>query len=282
MRAVLGRQLCVRRPFADARPGRFSTVGVRLDRRCANRCTPCSAPSRSLRASRISPICANDAASAGSSATALRKSASAASVLPSLPLRGSRPRVQERTVGRARDRGRVRLERLVDLPCRANWRARARFCSTPRNFRTSTRPPHVAQRGIGGQRGLECHAARRSRGSVRPAPAHGRAAPARRCARVRAHGRSAAARRSHPCCASSTIAERGLGRIERRRDGERVGKLRDEPFRDRQSAEYAQPRDSVSATGLFAKRRRRGRLGEVGILRRGDGRARAPPSARTR
>jgi hypothetical protein len=151
----------------------------------------------------------------------------------------------------------VYLERLVDLPLPREL-ARARDILLGPG--TSGLRRAAASLSEGRRNALECHA-RRSRGSIRPAPA---------LAEQRRHVVARVFERTVKCSSAAFIllrqlhvAERGLGRIERRRDGDALANSR-RPFSDRQSANMPS-RGTASAAGLFASRRH-GRLGESGYF----------------
>ena len=123
-----------------------------------------AAPSKSPRASRSSPICASDWRRSDRAPAALRKCSSAASASPCC-VRRRQLAVQERAVGRARDRARVRAHRLVELAVARRLARGGQVlldAAEPQHFDA---PRDVGQRRIGGQRGLERDERVGSRGS---------------------------------------------------------------------------------------------------------------------
>ena len=180
---------------------------------------PSRAPSKSPRASRISPICASDFASPGSSAAALRKCSSAASASPFCRSTPASSRYRNALSGELAIAARVGLHRLVEPAGRAPPRARApapaRRCGT---CSTSTRRAEVGQRRIGGQRRLErrsASASRLSASSACPRPSERRHVVVLRVELERAV--EVRQRRLGVLARQLEVAERGLRRIERRR-----------------------------------------------------------------
>ena len=173
------------------------------------------APAMSPCSSRIAPICAQRAASAGSSGDRL------AEVLQ------RRRRLARLALDAARDRGR-------GTPSPATRRSPARrrraLRPTPASVAAFARAEVVlhgaeaqhldaALRSVSDgsrlERGLEARRARRRRARARAAPGRGRPAPAHSRRRSRARDRSAPRRPSRPS-RQLDIAEPGLGRMERR------------------------------------------------------------------
>ena len=98
-----------------------------------------AAPSKSPPLSRISPICANDFASPGSSTTAFRKCSIAASACPFWRSTPASSRYRNGLSGELAIAAVYACTASSSRPARARSRARASPCSTLRNFRTSTR-----------------------------------------------------------------------------------------------------------------------------------------------
>ena len=244
---------------------------VRLDGQ-RRRCRPSRASSnrRALRGSRRSAPASPRRV--GSSATALRKCSSARVVVALLPLDAGQLAIQERAVGRARDRRQVRL-RSHRPGGRLAPPARARAMSLldaaePQDFDAARRDRSATDRR---RARLRTRRARRPRDSGRAAPGRGRRAPRHR----RVCGLSSSARSK---CASAAfgvlprqldVAERGFGRIERRARpsappaNSRSALLQIAGLQKRPAARFADARQRRAG-----QRRRHRRPHELGELRR--------------
>ncbi len=235
---------------------------------CAD--TPSRASSNSPRASSSSPICASDPASAGSSSTALRKCSSASVGVALLPLDAGQLAVEERAVGRARDRRRVRLRRLVE-PAGSRRVARAckplLDCPEPQHFDA---PRQIGQRRIDGERRLE--RGERVALAIQREQRLAAADQRRHIVVLRAELERAVEmrqRRLRVLARQLDVAERGFGRIERRLCLQRrrelaLGVPEIAGLQERPAARFAACRQAVPASaGGTAGRMNSGNFGAV-------------------
>ena len=202
-------------------------------------------------------------------------------VSPLALLDGRELAIEERAVGRRRDRALVAVRASSSRPASAALRAardRPADAAEAQHVDAAAQPGSV---GIGRQRGLERCQRRIASGRARAAPR-----PARQRRRVRGVGRERAieVRRRRPArpCAPARVPEPRFGRIEVRR------RLQDRGERRARPRAYRRPGDSSSRIGTARQSRRpasaagQRRKDELGKLRRRDGRRRAERLRRAR
>ena len=254
-------------------------VELRLDRRRRARLRATSRTRRRARRGRprsrgCSPICASDAASAGSSSTAFRRCSSAASASSLLPLDRRELAIQKRAVRRRRDRRGVQPRR----PRRAGPPRRvarvARSCCDAAELAAPRPAGDVGQRRVGGERRFE----RRHRVGVAvqrhqrlPASDERRA---RNPAAARARDRNARSAAFGLLPRELHVAERRLGRIERRASPSATPRAPARRSSGRPPAGTASRARWLIAAARVAYAGWHRRLHELGELRRRDDRHR--------